>query len=253
MRSFPAALATQALAYGLEVQNYYRPPCYAEVFIPAQVAGCMLRGLSEDMQRFLLLFKSDEIEVEEIDDLVADHGGSSARHAAEGNALMAVCFPTGSSKLRSRHERPGQRREGFRRFLVVKDGRPIAEGVQFQDGHGATREEPGKGRRTSLWDSTHDILDNVQYCTSFLHWVDESDSDLHLVDGRFRRFVVQRDIDETGVSGTGQVVEGVQFEDGYVAFRWCANLTRSSGHFSSIEEMMDIHGHDGKTRAVWVD
>lgn len=143
----------------------------------------------------------------------------------------------------------------FRRFLVVKDGRPVAEGVQFQDGHGATREEPGKGRRTSLWESIDDIRDNVQYCTSFIHWVDEGEeaSERYLIDGRFRRFVVQRDIDETGVSGTGQVVEGVQFEDGYVAFRWCVKPVRSSGHFSSIEEMMDIHGHDGKTRAVWVD
>lgn len=143
----------------------------------------------------------------------------------------------------------------FRRFLIVKDGRPIAEGVQFQDERAATREEPGKGRRTSLWDCVDDIRDNIQYCTSFIHWVDDGDmqSEGHLIDGRFQRFVVQRDVDETGVSGTGQVVEGVQFEDGRVAFRWCANPERSTGSFDSIERMIKIHGHDGKTRVVWVD
>lgn len=141
----------------------------------------------------------------------------------------------------------------FRRFLIVDNGRPVAEGVQFQDEHAATREEPGKGRRTSLWESVDAIRGNVQYATSFLHWVDEADHDYHLIDGRFRRFVVQRDIDETGVSGTGLVVEGVQFEDGRVAFRWCAQPARSSGEFDCIETMMGIHGHDGKTRAVWID
>lgn len=143
----------------------------------------------------------------------------------------------------------------FRRFLIVYTGRPVAEGVQFQDGRAATREEPGRGRRTSLWDSVDEIQGNVQYCTSFLHWVDGPDAgpDIHLIDGRFRRFVVQRDEDETGVSGTGQVVEGVQFEDGRVAFRWCVKPERSTGSFDTIEGMMEIHGHDGKTHVVWVD
>lgn len=141
----------------------------------------------------------------------------------------------------------------FRRFLIVNNGRPVAEGVQFQDKRAATREEPGKGRRTSLWDSVDDIFDNVQYATSFLHWIDDADNDLHLIDGRFRRFILQRDIDETGVSGTGAVVEGVQFEDGRVAYRWCVHPERSTGEFDSIERLMRIHGHDGKTRVEWID
>jgi hypothetical protein len=141
----------------------------------------------------------------------------------------------------------------FRRFLIVDNGRPVAEGVQFQDKRAATREEPGPGRRTSLWDSVDDIFDNIQYTTSFLHWVDEPDSDLHLIDMRFRRFIVQRDVDETGVSGTGAVVEGARFEDGRVAYRWCVHPARSTGSFDSIEEMMEIHGHNGNTRVEWLD
>lgn len=141
----------------------------------------------------------------------------------------------------------------FRRFLVVNNGRPIAEGVQFQDERAASRDEPGKGRHTHLWDSIDDIRDNVQYATSSIHWVDGADHDYYLIDGRFRRFVVQRDVDETGVSGTGRVVEGVQFEDGRIAYRWCVKPARSTGSFDSIEEMLEIHGHDGNTRVEWVD
>jgi len=141
----------------------------------------------------------------------------------------------------------------FRRFLIVDNGRPVAEGVQFQDERAASRKEPGKGRHTILWDSVDDIRDNVQYATSFLHWVDGADNDLHLIDGRFRRFVIERDVDETGVSGTGRVVEGVQFEDGRIAYRWCVHPERSTGEFDSIERFMRIHGHDGKTRVEWVD
>lgn len=92
MRSFPSVLATQALAYGLEVHNYYRPPYYAEVLIPAKVAGCMLRGLSEDVQRFLLLFEPGAVEVDELQDLMevmeVHQLGMQRR-----NALTAVCFP----------------------------------------------------------------------------------------------------------------------------------------------------------------
>ena len=35
-----------------------------------------------------------------------------------------------------------------------------------------------------------------------------------------RAFVLQRNEDETGVSGTGIVAEGVEFSDGTVALRW---------------------------------
>lgn len=139
----------------------------------------------------------------------------------------------------------------FRRFLVIEHGAPIAEGVQFQDEHAASRELAARGRVTSLWDSVGQLLDNVRFAQSSIAWVE--DDDTIRIDGRYRRFVVQRDIDETGVSGTGQVVEGVQFEDGRVAYRWCAQPVRSSGVYASADELIEIHGHDGKTRLVWVD
>lgn len=67
-----------------------------------------------------------------------------------------------------------------------------------------------------------------------------------------RRFRLQRDTDVTGVSGTGAVAEGVQFSDGTVAMRWLT-AHRSTVLWDSIEEAEKVHGHDGKTRVVWLD
>lgn len=75
------------------------------------------------------------------------------------------------------------------------------------------------------------------------------------------RFVLQRDEDETGVSGTGVVAEGVEFSDGVVALRWivpatspgAGNPTSVVFHDNGIESVEKIHGHGGKTRIVWID
>lgn len=67
-----------------------------------------------------------------------------------------------------------------------------------------------------------------------------------------RRFVLQRDEDESGVSGTGLVAEGVVFWDGHAALRWRSN-TRSTTLYDNISDLEGIHGHGGKTRIVWMD
>lgn len=68
----------------------------------------------------------------------------------------------------------------------------------------------------------------------------------------FRRFVLERDLDETGISGTGRVVEGVQFSDGHCAYRWCTGSVTGQ-YADSIEIIRAVHGHGGKTRVVWLD
>lgn len=76
-----------------------------------------------------------------------------------------------------------------------------------------------------------------------------------------RRFVLQRDEDETGVSGTGVVAEGVEFTDGVVSLRWLVrgdapgafNPTSVVFHDNGIESVDKIHGHGGKTKIVWID
>lgn len=61
-----------------------------------------------------------------------------------------------------------------------------------------------------------------------------------------RTFVLNRLVDETGVSGTGIVAEGVQFSTGKVVITW---LTGSSSVavYDSLEDCIDVHGHNGQT------
>ena len=66
-----------------------------------------------------------------------------------------------------------------------------------------------------------------------------------------RLFELQRDVDETGVSGVGVVAHGIVFPDGSVAMRW-ATGTASTAVYASIEDVEAIHGHGGKTRAIFV-
>ena len=66
-----------------------------------------------------------------------------------------------------------------------------------------------------------------------------------------RRFYLDRQEDVTGVSGTGKIAHGVQFTDGSVVLRWIQEPAYT--FFPNIERMIKIHGHDGKTKIVWID
>lgn len=62
-------------------------------------------------------------------------------------------------------------------------------------------------------------------------------------------FALDRREDETGISGTGIVAEGVIFSDGRCAMRWFGVLT-SIAVYDSIKDVEAIHGHNGKTVIV---
>lgn len=64
-----------------------------------------------------------------------------------------------------------------------------------------------------------------------------------------KRFVLDRHEDESGVSGTGLVAEGVVFSDGTCALRWLGDL-RSTAVYESLADIEAIHGHSGKTLVV---
>ena len=66
-----------------------------------------------------------------------------------------------------------------------------------------------------------------------------------------RTFELHRDEDETGISGTGVVAEGVQFSDGPVVLRWIVGEHRSTVVWPDIASVDAIHGHGGRTRIVW--
>jgi hypothetical protein len=67
-----------------------------------------------------------------------------------------------------------------------------------------------------------------------------------------RRFVLQRKQDETGISGVGRVVEGVEFSTGDVVTQW-TRPPFSLGIYKSIEAVLMVHGHNGQTEVVWLD
>jgi hypothetical protein len=66
-----------------------------------------------------------------------------------------------------------------------------------------------------------------------------------------RRFLLVRSEDVSGVSGTGVVAEGCEFHAG-VALQFFGELV-SYYWYPSIEMVEKIHGHEGKTKVVWLD
>lgn len=69
---------------------------------------------------------------------------------------------------------------------------------------------------------------------------------------QMRRFVFDRIEDAGGLSGTGQVVEGVEFSGGWVALTWLSPLT-SVCFYPNIKTAIEIHGHEGRTKLRWLD
>ena len=67
-----------------------------------------------------------------------------------------------------------------------------------------------------------------------------------------RRFYLQRDMDVSGVSGTGKVAEGCQHDDGHCSFIWLSD-TPSLAWYPSIKILEKVHGHGGAARVVWID
>lgn len=67
-----------------------------------------------------------------------------------------------------------------------------------------------------------------------------------------RTFELHRDVDSSGVSGTGVVAEGVQFAGGKVVICWMTKWS-STAVYDSIELVQNVHGHGGNTRIVWKD
>jgi hypothetical protein len=66
------------------------------------------------------------------------------------------------------------------------------------------------------------------------------------------RFVLVRDEDLTGVSGTGVVAEGIVFTSGLVVIHWLREPF-SMGLYQSLEDVIFIHGHGGRTKMQFID
>jgi hypothetical protein len=69
-----------------------------------------------------------------------------------------------------------------------------------------------------------------------------------------RRFVLERNVDHSGVSGVGRVAEGVEFSSGRVALEWLSEWPTSVVfHDKGIQSVEAIHGHNGASKIVYLD
>lgn len=65
-----------------------------------------------------------------------------------------------------------------------------------------------------------------------------------------KQFYLNRIEDETGISGTGKIAEGVVFTTGQCVLNWLT-ANRSVAFYENIETLEKIHGHNGKTVIVY--
>jgi hypothetical protein len=57
--------------------------------------------------------------------------------------------------------------------------------------------------------------------------------------------------DVSGTSGTGNIAEVAEFDDGSVVVRWIASMNAagvaSTTVFNSLADLLKVHGHEGRT------
>lgn len=68
-----------------------------------------------------------------------------------------------------------------------------------------------------------------------------------LTDSRARLFKLVRYDDETGISGTGIVAEGVEFSNGMCAMSWLTAM-HSVAIYPNVKQLEAIHGHNGRAK-----
>ena len=67
---------------------------------------------------------------------------------------------------------------------------------------------------------------------------------------KVKTFYLLRHEDINGLSGVGPVAVGVVFPNGQVVFQW-TTYRNSIEIYSSIENLIEIHGHEGKTEVIF--
>jgi hypothetical protein len=67
-----------------------------------------------------------------------------------------------------------------------------------------------------------------------------------------RRFTLVREEDVSGTSGIGVVAEGVEFSNGQVAIHWISQM-ESVNVYGNVKVLDKLHGHEGRTKIVWMD
>lgn len=65
-----------------------------------------------------------------------------------------------------------------------------------------------------------------------------------------RTFHLIRRKDISGVSGTGCIAEGVEWQCGKVSICWLGTFS-STAQFDNMHQLEAIHGHEGATYVEW--
>lgn len=65
-----------------------------------------------------------------------------------------------------------------------------------------------------------------------------------------RTFKLSRNKDLSGVSGTGEVAEGVEFDTGQVAICWMTKY-HAIGIYENLHVLEMVHGHEGSTKVIF--
>ena len=85
--------------------------------------------------------------------------------------------------------------------------------------------------------------------TSGIYQTKTGDKDRQL---GMRRFLLIRERDITGVSGTGIVAEGAEFTNGLAVMRWLRE-PYAVGVFQCVTDLLAVHGHEGATYIHFID
>ena len=68
-----------------------------------------------------------------------------------------------------------------------------------------------------------------------------------------RRFVLVRNVDVSGVSGTGVVAEGVRWTNGTASVCWRGEHPSIVAWPRGMTSVQFVHGHGGNSVVAWLD
>ncbi len=68
-----------------------------------------------------------------------------------------------------------------------------------------------------------------------------------------RVFILTRHRDPSGISGTGDVAEGVEWSDGTVSLRWKGEHPSITFWQNGVPAVEAVHGHGGATKVRYLD
>lgn len=110
---------------------------------------------------------------------------------------------------------------------------------------------PGKASRIYSYSSnevmytTNRLVDTINDVIDYLDYYKQNNRGI-------KRFLLNRDHDVSGVSGTGIVAEGILFSDGSCVIHWLGEFPTTTPH-PNLKSVIGVHGHNGNTQIVWID